>query len=129
MLRWLNSGSIGLASAAALQIVLLCLEINQIMSCPLIEGERYAGGEVDDWGDPASYIVRMKQWTANGIFREETRQKLVRLPRAPLTAGEVRDRLSFNFELDERKTLVMLEEGRPVSRGILSNWHLSRAAI
>ena len=51
------------------------------------------------------------------------------MPRIPLTGEEVKERLQFKYELDEKKAIGMLAAIGSVSSDIFSSWNLNREVI
>ena len=133
LLKWFCEGNLGLISAAASRIAELLRELAMVSPCPMImshtEWCSVGPNQIDRIEDPASVIEGTKLRLLRGILGGKTQQFLSRIPRIPLTCGEVKDRLIKRHEKDERNALFILAELGSRSGKLVSEWNLTRTLI
>ena len=134
LLDWLNGGVQRFASSAGPKIVAVIQCLAEELQCPLIiqstERERYtAGGEWGQDGAPSSYIIRTQTRLWLGCLRTADSSVLSRTPRIPLSKDEVKERLGYRYEKDERLRFRPLANCGSISCTLFIEWNLSRAII
>ena len=133
LLSWFNAGRMGLESAAAGSIIELCAQLANELECPLVlshtEWCRVEPGDIDRINDPAGVIEGTRMRLLKGILHPGTEEFLSRIPRIPLTCGEVKARIQARHEQDERETLSLLANIGSVSGKLVTEWGLTRAIL
>ena len=134
LLDWLNGGIQEFASPAGSRIMALirCLAVE--IQCPLIiqstEKEKYVEGEEWDQGvELSTYIMRTQSRLWLGFIGEANQETLSRIPRIPLSKQEVKERLCYRYETDERRCFQSLAKCGSVSCTLFLEWGLTRAII
>ena len=130
--RWFIEGQLRLNSDAADEIARAILRLSKTLACPLIisgvPGDFFSDLSKKEGAEAMVIATAVSRVTEHAIprIRKEWGQSIARIP---WTTDELKHQMKKRYQIDERRTIAMLEEQGSHSSIIFANLQLTRGII